>query len=60
MFYPSPNASARHAAALLAATLVALWGLCSCANPGSGPDGGPYDETPPHILRTQPAYGATA
>ena len=34
--------------------LIALIGLTSliaaCANQGAGPDGGPYDETPPHIV----------
>lgn len=24
--------------------------IAACANQGSGPDGGPYDETPPHIV----------
>ncbi len=38
---------------LLAALLVA------CANPGSGPDGGPYDETPPRIVRMTPSLGGT-
>lgn len=34
--------------------------LChtSCANPGSGPDGGPYDETPPRIVQMVPKLGA--
>ena len=31
----------------------------SCANPGSGPDGGPYDETPPRIVAMSPAIGQT-
>lgn len=35
-----------------------LAGGTSCANPGSGPDGGPYDETPPRILQTTPLLGA--
>lgn len=34
--------------------LIGLIGLTSliaaCANQGAGPDGGPYDETPPHIV----------
>lgn len=30
--------------------VVALCLLTSCANPGSGPDGGPYDETPPTVV----------
>ena len=29
--------------------------LLGCANPGS-PDGGPYDETPPHVTRSNPAF----
>jgi len=29
--------------------LLAFW--TGCANQGSGPDGGPHDETPPHIAR---------
>lgn len=33
--------------------------LIACANPGSGPDGGPYDETPPKIVSMMPALGAT-
>ncbi len=31
--------------------------VMACANPGSGPDGGPYDETPPRIVRMSPAIG---
>lgn len=30
----------------------------ACANIGT-PDGGPYDETPPRIVRTSPTFGAT-
>lgn len=39
--------------------LTALVGLLltACANPGSGPDGGPYDETPPRIVSLSPAQG---
>lgn len=33
--------------------------LLACANPGSGPDGGPYDETPPRIVSMSPAIGKT-
>ena len=37
--------------ALFLLALVGLSALISaCANQGSGPDGGPYDETPPHIV----------
>ena len=28
--------------------LLAL--AAACANPGAGPDGGPYDETPPFVV----------
>lgn len=31
----------------------------ACANPGSGPDGGPYDETPPKIVAMSPMLGQT-
>lgn len=31
--------------------------IASCANPGT-PDGGPYDETPPKLLKTIPVAGA--
>lgn len=30
--------------------------LVACANLGT-PDGGPYDETPPHVVRTSPRFG---
>lgn len=33
--------------------------MSQCANPGSGPDGGPYDETPPRLVSTSPKLGAT-
>jgi len=33
--------------------------LLACANPGSGPDGGPYDETPPRITGMMPRLGET-
>lgn len=46
-----------HIPALLAAVIALLW--TSCANPGSGPDGGPFDETPPKILSMTPAMGKT-
>ncbi len=39
--------------------LLLLLVLAGCANPGSGPDGGPYDETPPKIVGMSPALGAT-
>ena len=32
--------------------------MAACANPGAGPDGGPYDETPPQLLGTSPQMGA--
>lgn len=31
--------------------------LGACANPGSGPDGGAYDETPPRIVAMTPPLG---
>lgn len=34
----------------LVAYVVVLTCVVSCANMGSGPDGGPYDETPPRIV----------
>ncbi|MBR1889557.1 MAG: Ig-like domain-containing protein [Alloprevotella sp.] len=34
--------------------------VVSCANPGTGPDGGPYDETPPTILSVSPPQGTTS
>lgn len=33
--------------------------VLACANIGS-PDGGPYDETPPRLVRTSPKQGATS
>lgn len=41
----------------LAAALMVLL-LMACANMGT-PDGGPYDETAPTIVRTSPKYGET-
>lgn len=38
----------KHPIALILLLVLALLG--SCANPGSGPDGGPYDETPPRVV----------
>lgn len=32
--------------------------IIACANPGSGPDGGPYDEHPPVIVKMHPQLGA--
>lgn len=43
----------RRPALLLFVALLAA----ACANPGTGPDGGPYDETPPHIVGMSPALG---
>lgn len=41
--------------AAAAKALAATVALAACANMGGGPDGGPYDETPPHITgMTQP------
>ncbi len=41
------------AVAMIAAVLAS-----NCANIGT-PDGGPYDETPPRVVRTTPEFGAT-
>lgn len=42
----------------LSLVLCALWFLASCARMGQ-PDGGWYDETPPHVIGASPADGAT-
>lgn len=39
--------------------VAVLYMLTGCANPGSGPDGGPYDETPPRIVAMTPELGRT-
>lgn len=48
----------------IAAYITVLTCVVSCANMGSGPDGGPYDETPPRIVGMTPpsqvAHGAAA
>lgn len=44
---------------LLLLTLLTMVALSRCANPGSGPDGGPYDETPPRLVSTTPKLGST-
>ena len=46
-----------HITCLLFAFVVQWLFVSSCANPGSGPDGGPYDETPPKIVNMSPALG---
>ena len=38
----------------IAAYVTVLTCIVSCANTGSGPDGGPYDETPPRIVGMTP------
>lgn len=38
--------------------LAALFLLVACASMGT-PDGGPYDETPPVLMKAKPAIGAT-
>lgn len=43
---------------LLLLLTMALSTLTRCANPGAGPDGGPYDETPPRLVSTSPRLGA--
>lgn len=40
------------------ASVLSLWLMESCANPGSGPDGGAFDETPPKILSMSPPPGS--
>lgn len=42
----------RHILLLLLAIIVV-----ACANPGAGPDGGPYDEHPPYIVDMNPKLG---
>lgn len=41
----------------VATAAAVLLCLTACANPGSGPDGGPYDETPPRIVAMSPPLG---
>lgn len=38
----------------IAAYITVLTCIVSCANQGAGPDGGPYDETPPRIVGMTP------
>ena len=63
--HPSGAATARtltkaaHGLWLIAYCLLSIVYCSSCANPGSGPDGGPFDETPPRILSMSPRIGAT-
>lgn len=47
----------RHSVLALCCLAVGILAAVACANPGSGPDGGPYDETPPRLLSTSPAIG---
>ncbi|MBR1387758.1 MAG: Ig-like domain-containing protein [Alloprevotella sp.] len=49
-----------HTALLLLWTCAIGLSLHSCANPGTGPDGGPFDETPPSIVAISPAQGTTS
>ncbi len=42
----------------LSFSLCALWVFSSCAKMGQ-PDGGWYDETPPHVIATNPVDGST-
>ena len=53
MFNQQPTYNQR----LLGPLLLLAMLVVSCARMGS-PDGGPYDETPPVIVRTNPAIGA--
>ena len=50
--------NAIHSLHVLVLVLVGLVILVACANIGT-PDGGPYDETPPKIVRTSPKFAAT-
>ena len=50
---PSPSRFLHYA---LLATMMLLF--FACANMGT-PDGGPYDETPPKVVRTSPKFGIT-
>ena len=43
-----------HTLLLLLAAAFILCCVAACANMGSGPDGGPYDETPPRIVGMTP------
>lgn len=47
----------RKTAHLVAAVATLALVMAGCANPGSGPDGGPYDETPPKIVSMSPPLG---
>ena len=49
----------RHLTDLVCTLLCVACMLLSCANPGSGPDVGPYYETPPRIVQMLPALGNT-
>jgi len=55
---PRPASPLRRGTEAVALFLAAFLSLLACANPGSGPDGGPYDEDPPRIVSTSPALGA--
>lgn len=48
-----------HTGGALPALLFLVVLLMACANIGT-PDGGPYDETPPRVVRTSPRFGATS
>ena len=51
------KATYRMKMAVCSCLFLSLWLLASCANPGKGPDGGPYDETPPKIMSMTPMIG---
>lgn len=53
----TPRPVVRRAIRRVACAAAVLLCLAACANPGSGPDGGPYDETPPRIVAMSPALG---
>lgn len=52
----SPTAILRRAVRALTACSLVL-AMAGCANPGR-PDGGPYDETPPHVIGSTPKENA--
>ena len=52
------NCFGRLQLAVVAAVIIGLWMLSACANMGT-PEGGPYDVTPPRLLKATPAMGST-
>ena len=56
MSHPSIS-TFRHSLLVGVCLCLSLFLFASCANPGSGPDGGPFDETPPRIVGMSPMIG---